>query len=97
MKNSDILNSLADFSLITFSDDYLCWNQGIWTINRVTEKAILVNGEWIPKSQITGIRMTERKKYDAECNYEIVMIPELSINSWFDKVTYKKRPKVYGF
>ena len=57
MKNLNVLkpvsfkevNDLTDFSLVTFDGDCVIWNEGIWTISRVTEKAILIDDEWIPK------------------------------------------------
>ena len=97
MKNSNVLNELKDFDLITFDGDCISWNQGLWTISRVTEKAILIDGEWLPKSQVLSVSMVEKKKYDADCNFEMVIVPELSISSWFDKMNNKKRPKVYGW
>jgi hypothetical protein len=97
MKNSNVLNELTDFSLVTFDGGCISWNQGLWTISRTTEKAILIDGEWLPKSQIVSVSMVERKKYDADCNFEIVTVPELCINEWFDKMNDNKRGKCYGY
>ena len=88
---------LKESDLITFDGNCISWNQGLWTISRVSEKAILIDGEWLPKSQILSVSMVERKKADADCNVEIVTVPELTINSWFDKMNNKKRPKGYAF
>lgn len=105
MKNSNVLtpvqfteiNDLTDFSLVTFDGDCVSWNEGIWTISRVTEKAILIDDEWIPKSQIVDVVMVERKHYDGENNFELVTIPQLTVSSWFDKTNSNKRQKGYAF
>ena len=91
MTNLETLNELTDFSLVTFEGGCVSWNPNIWTVSRTTEKAILINDEWIPKSQILDVCMVEKKKYDSEGNFEIVTIPELTISSWFDKMNCKKR------
>jgi hypothetical protein len=105
MKNSNVLtpvqfteiNDLTDFSLVTFDGGCVSWTEGIWTISRVTEKAILIDDEWIPKSQIVDVVMVERKYYDGENNFELVTIPQLTISSWFDKTNSNKRQKGYAF
>ena len=105
MKNSTVLQpvsfteieNLTDFSLITFDGNCVSWNEGIWTISRVTEKAILIDDEWLPKSQIIDVTMVERKHYDGENNFKLVTIPQLSISSWFDKTNNGKRQKGYAF
>ena len=105
MKNSNVLtpvqftelNDLTDFSLVTFHGDCISWTQGLWTVSRVTEKAILIDDEWIPKSQVVDVSMVERRKYDADGNFEMVIVPELYISSWFDKTNSNKRPKGYGW
>ena len=94
---SNVLDELKDFDLITFDGDCISWSQGLWTISRVTEKAILIDDEWLPKSQILSVSMVARKKYDADGNFEMVIVPELSISSWFDKMNNTKRPKGYGY
>ena len=96
-QNSNVLNELKDFDLITFNGDCISWSQGLWTISRVTEKAILIDDEWLPKSQVLSVSMVERRKYDADGNFEMVIVPELSISGWFDKMNNKKRPKGYGW
>ena len=105
MKNLNVLkpvsfkevNDLTDFSLVTFDGDCVSWNEGIWTISRVTEKAILIDDEWIPKSQIVDVTMVQRKHYDGENNFEFVTIPQLTISSWFDKTNNSKRKKGYAY
>lgn len=97
METSNVLNELKEFDLITFDGDCLSWTQGLWTISRVSEKAILIDDEWIPKSQIVDVSMVKRRKYDADGNFEIVVAPELHISSWFDKINNEKRPKTYGY
>jgi hypothetical protein len=105
MKNSTVLQpvsfteieNLTDFSLVTFDGNCVSWNEGIWTISKVTEKAILIDDEWLPKSQIIDVTMVERKHYDGENNFKLVTIPELSISSWFDKTNNNKRQKGYAF
>ena len=72
MTNLETLNELTDFSLVTFEGGCVSWNPNIWTVSRTTEKAILINDEWIPKSQILDVCMVEKKKYDSEGNFEIV-------------------------
>jgi hypothetical protein len=88
---------LKESDLITFDGNCISWNQSLWTISRVSEKAILIDDEWLPKSQIVSTSMIERKKYDADGNFEIVIVPELTINSWFDKMNNGKRKKGYAF
>lgn len=97
MKNSNVLNELKDFDLITFDGDCISWSQGLWTISRVTEKAILIDGEWLPKSQIVDVSMVSRRKYDADGSFETVVVPELHISSWFDKMNNNKRAKGYAW
>jgi len=97
MKNLKVLNELTDFSLVTFEGHCISWNTNIWTVSRTTEKAILIDDEWIPKSQIVDVCMIEKKKYDAEGNFEIVTIPELTISSWFDKMNSNKRTGGWAF
>jgi len=97
MKNSNVLNELKDFDLITFDGSCVSWNTGLWTVSRTTEKAILIDDEWLPKSQVVSISMIEKKKYDSDGNFTIVTVPELVINNWFDKMNDKKRGKVYGY
>jgi hypothetical protein len=91
------LNQLKEYDLITFSGSCLSWSQGLWTISRVSEKAILIDDEWLPKSQIVMVSMVKRRNYDADGNFEIVIVPELTINSWFDKMNNGKRKKGYGW
>lgn len=91
------INELKDFDLITFSGSCISWNQGLWTISKVSEKAILIDGEWLPKSQIVSVSMVKRRKYDGDNNFEMVIVPELTINGWFDDMNNKKRPKRYGW
>ena len=105
MKNSNVLkpvsfnevNELTDFSLVTFDGDCVSWSQGIYTISRTTEKAILIDDEWLPKSQIIDVTMVERKHYDGENNFKLVTIPQLTISSWFDKTNNSKRKKGYAY
>jgi hypothetical protein len=97
MENSNVLSELKDFDLITFDGSCVSWNQGLWTVSRTTEKAILIDGEWLPKSQIVAVSMVERRKYDADCTFEIVIVPELVVSKWFDETNDKKRGKCYGF
>ena len=77
--------------LITFTGCCTSWNKGLWTIHRVTEKAILIDDEWLPKSQIVDICMIEKRLYDADCNYKLVTVPELLISKWFDNINHDKR------
>jgi hypothetical protein len=97
MKNLNTLNELKDFGLITFDGNCISWSQGLWKVSRVSENAILIDDEWLPKSQIVSISMVERKKYDADGNFEIVIVPELTISSWFDKMNNGKRKKGWAF
>jgi hypothetical protein len=97
MKNSNVLNELKDFDLITFDGDCISWNQNLWTISRVTEKAFLIDDEWLPKSQIVSVSMIEKKKYDADCNFEVIIVPELSVSGRFDEMNNKKRTKGYAY
>jgi len=92
-----ILDQLKDFDLITFGATCISWSQGLWTISRVSEKAILIDDEWLPKSQILSVSMVKRRNYDADGNFEIVIVPELIISSWFDKMNNGKRKKGWAF
>ena len=93
----NLLNELTDFSLVTFEGGCISWNQGLWTVSRTTEKAILIDDEWLPKSQIVSVSMVEKKKYNADSTFETVIVPELTINAWFDKMNDNKRGKAYGY
>ena len=97
MENLNVLNKLKDFDLITFDGSCVSWNTGLWTVSRTTEKAILIYGEWLPKSQIVSVSMVERNKYDVDFNFETVTVPELCVNKWFDEMNDNKRGKCYGF
>tara|TARA_R110000744_G_scaffold5110_3_gene17984 strand:+ start:7560 stop:7853 length:294 start_codon:yes stop_codon:yes gene_type:complete len=97
MKNSNVLNELKDFDLITFEGSCVSWSKSLWTVGRITEKAILIDDEWLPKSQIVSISMIEKNKYDADGNFKKVIVPELCINKWFDDMNDKKRGKSYGY
>ena len=91
-KEIEIISKLKDFDLVTFEGSCVSWNKGLWTISRATEKAILIDGEWLPKSQIVGLSMVEKKKYDGDnINFTIVRVPELIINKWFDEMNDNKR------
>ena len=83
--------------LITFTGCCISWNQNLWTIRKVTEKAILIDDEWLPKSQIADISMIEKKHYDADCNYELVTVPELCISKWFDNINHNKRESSHAY
>jgi len=69
MKNSNVLtpvqfnkiNDLTDFSRVTFDGNCVSWNEGIWTIRRVTERAILIDAEGLQKTKIIDVSMVERK------------------------------------
>ena len=65
--------------------------------NNSSSKAILIDDEWIPKSQIIDVTMVQRKHYDGENNFELVTIPQLTISSYFDKTNNNKRQKGYAF
>lgn len=94
----NLLNELTDFSLVTFEGGCISWSQGLWTVSRTTEKAILIDDEWLPKSQIVAVSMVEKKKYNGDStDFEIVIVPELTINAWFDKMNDNKRGKAYGY
>lgn len=91
------IDRLKEDDLITFDGQCISWDQGLWIISRVSEKAILIDNEWLPKSQIALVSMVKRRNYDADGNFEIVIVPQLTINSWFDKMNNKKRPKGWAF
>ena len=101
MKN---LNDLKANDLITFTGCHLSWDEHVYTIRKVTNKAILVNGEWIPKSQIINFSMVNRKIDVHDGSYSLypfkeitVKIPELLISKWFDKINNSKRKNGYAF
>ena len=86
-KEIEIISKLKDFDLVTFEN-----NKGLWTVSRATEKAILIDGEWLPKSQIVGLSMVEKKKWHGDnINFTMVTVPELVINKWFEDMCAKKR------
>jgi hypothetical protein len=91
-KEIEIISKLKDFDLVTFEGSCVSWSKALWKVSRATEKAILIDGEWLPKSQIVGLSMVEKKKYDGDnINFTIVRVPELIINKWFDEMNDKKR------
>lgn len=99
------LNELKAGDMITFHGNTISWTSGVYTIQRVTEKAICIGGEWIPKSQIDNVYLADRKveipSEDRTLSYPFETVtkqmPELWISVWFDKKTNKARPSVYGF
>jgi len=64
-------------------------------VQLVTEKAIKVNGDWIPKSQIVGISYGHSYK-GIESNTEATECIQININDWFDK-KLAKNAKSSGF
>lgn len=57
----EIISKLNDFDLVTFEGSCVSWSKALWTVSRATEKAILIDGEWLPKSQIVGLSMVEKR------------------------------------
>lgn len=91
-KEIEIISKLKSFDLVTFEGSCVSWSKALWKVSRATEKAILIDGEWLPKSQIVGLSMVEKKKYDGDnINFTIVRVPELIINKWFDEMNDNKR------
>jgi hypothetical protein len=105
MTRDDILNGLNVGDRISFFNT-MSWIGGVYTLRRVTEKAVLVNGEWIPKSQITNAYFVDRKtqvrvREDWEDgltfdDQEVSMV-EVVISDWFDEVNYNKRKSSHGY
>ncbi len=93
-KQIEIISKLKEFDLVTFDYSCVSWSEGLWTVSRATEKAILIDGEWLPKSQIVDVCMVEKRidQYDGDnINFNIVRLPELVISKWFDEINCKKR------
>ena len=99
------LNELKAGDMITFHGNTISWTSGVYTIQRVSEAAICIDGEWVPKSQIDHVYLADRKveipSEDSSLSYPfetvIRKMPELWISVWFDKKTNKARPTAFGF
>ena len=101
------LKELKEGDLVTFYSGSISWSPSVYTISKVTDKAIKVNNEWIPKSQILDCPFTKRNHevYDNELarsgkypfRTEKVEVLELLINEWFDKKNNSKRSKNWAF
>lgn len=91
----DRIESLKIGDLVTFDNGNVSWGEAIWTIYSVTDKAIRIDNEWIPKSQICLVSIVERRKefYNEDGDYDdvIVEIPELVISKWFDEKNDNQR------
>ncbi len=75
----------GDFLDLTLTETF--GTAGI-TIQRITPKAILVNEEWIPKSQIVEISYGHFYKSattGAETNIKSIEHKQIVLNRWWDK------------
>jgi len=77
MKNLDQkIQEIKEGDLLAFSTSDSFKGAG-YLVEFVTEKAIKVDGEWIPKSQIVEIELAVKFNGGIECK-------DIQLNSWFD-------------
>ncbi len=72
------------------------WQQAGLIIERVTDKAILVDGEWIPKSQIVAISYGHNFKGVSGTNDTITECKELLLSNWFESQLSRKAMRPSG-
>jgi len=110
MKASERLRRLHDLKegdLVTFYNGSISWSPSVYTISRVTDKAIKIDDEWIPKSQILDCPFITKNHevYDDELarsgkysfRTEKIEVLELLINEWFDKKNNSQRAKGWAY
>lgn len=93
MKNRDLLDGLKFGDIVTFNDDSISWSSALWTVARSTDKAILIDDEWIPKSQIIDVEKVKRGTGDTLNGIKTVDVIKLQVSSWFDAKNHSNRPK----
>jgi hypothetical protein len=77
MKNlSEKINGILEGDLLAFSNSDSFKGAG-YLVEFVTPKAILVDGNWIPKSQIIDVELGVKFNGGIECK-------DICLNSWFD-------------
>jgi hypothetical protein len=101
------LHDLKDGDLVTFTGNTISFQPSVYTIARATDKAIKVNDEWIPKSQIIDCPLVTKNHevYDDELarsgkysfRTEKIEVLELQITEWFDKKNNSQRAKGWAY
>ena len=59
----------------------------------IVNKLLIQNGETLENKE----KILIFGDFDADGDFEMIIVPELSISSWFDKMNNKKRTKGHGW
>lgn len=93
MTHGELNSRIADLK----EGDYLDLTQTVsfgtvgLLVERVTEKAILVDGEWIPKSQILAISYGHFYKGIEKSNTNVTEHKQLILSRWWDEQSARRR------
>jgi len=95
---SNSIDTLKEGDSITFHNTIVFGHHPFgYTIQRVTEKALQIDGHWLPKSQLHARDLVTFTAHDVQCNEFAVELLVIEINEWFDKKLYDSLPKGYAF
>jgi hypothetical protein len=89
MTLSEKVEGIIEGDLLAFSSSDSFSGAG-YLVEYVTEKAIKVDGDWIPKSQIIDIDLDISFNGGTLCK-------DVCLSPWFDKKLSSSRGKGYGF
>jgi hypothetical protein len=92
------IDTLKEGDSITFLNSVVFGDRPFgYTIQRVTEKALQIDGHWLPKSQIHAEGLAKVFSHDEQYNRVSYECLAIRINEWFDKKMYRSLPKGYAF
>jgi hypothetical protein len=92
------IDTLKEGDSITFLDSLVFGDYAFgYTIQRITEKALKIDGHWLPKSQIHAEGVVPVITHDEQYNRVSVEFLGIRINQWFDKKLHSSLPKGYAF
>ena len=95
---SKSIDTLNEGDSITFLNSLVFGDRPFgYTIQRVTEKALKIDGHWLPKSQIQCEGLTTVISHDEQYNRLKFEILAIRINRWFDEKLVKSMPKGYAY
>ena len=87
-----------------YLNDTLTFDDGVYEVQNLTNKALKINDVWLPLSQIniTGVRncnvwMETHGNAKRAGYYTAQDLLEIRINEWFDTKLHKQKPKGYAF
>ena len=96
MKNLDQkIQEIKEGDFLAFTSSVSYSGAG-YLVEYVTDKAIKVDGEWIPKSQIIDIDLGVKFR-GIISNDDVTECKDIHLSTWFDEKLERSRKKVYGF